>query len=91
VLRDIRDETRDLPDEATIVVSDDRSTKINVASAFGTLLNDAVLLTTGRRLNMWIEPQTPGTDGAAPPCESASILCTGLTLRRAGRRIRKSS
>ena len=70
VLRDIRDETRDVPDDATIVVSDDRSTKINVASAFGTLLNEAVLLTTGRRLNMWIEPPPPGAEGGQPPCES---------------------
>ena len=77
VLRDIRDETHDIPDAATIVVIDDRSTKINVASAFGTLLNDAVLLTTGRRLNMWIEPQTPGTDAATPPCDS----CVALRLR----------
>ena len=53
------------------------STKINVASAFGTLLNDAVLLTTGRRLNLWIEPQTPGAEGVKPPCES----CVALRLR----------
>ena len=70
VLRDIRDETLDIPDQATIVVNDDRSTKINLASAFGTLLNEAVLLTTGRRLNIWIEPPPPGTEGVKPPCES---------------------
>ena len=70
VLRDIGDRTRDVPDAATIVVSDDRSTEINVAAAFGTLLNEAVLLTTGRRLNMWIEPPPPGTEGVKPPCES---------------------
>jgi hypothetical protein len=70
VLRDIRDGTRDVPDEATVVVSDDRSTKINLASAFGTLLNEAVLLTTGRRLTMWIEPPPPGTEGVTPPCEA---------------------
>jgi hypothetical protein len=77
VLRDIRDQTRDIPDAATVVVVDDRSTKINVASAFGTLLNEAVLLTTGRRLNVWIEPPTPGTEGGTPPCES----CVALRLR----------
>jgi hypothetical protein len=77
VLRDIGDGTRDVPDAATVVIVDDRSTKINVAAAFGSLLNDAVLLTTGRRLNMWIEPQTPGTEGAEPPCES----CVALRLR----------
>jgi hypothetical protein len=77
VLRDIRDATHGIPDDATVVIIDDRSTKINVAAAFGTLLDDAVLLTTGRRLNMWIEPQTPGTEGAKPPCES----CVALRLR----------
>jgi hypothetical protein len=77
VLRDLRDETHDIPDAATIVVVDDRSTKINVASAFGTLLNEAVLLTTGRRLNMWIEPPAPGTEGVTPPCES----CVARRLR----------
>ena len=77
VLRDIGDETHDIPADATVVIVDDRSTKINVASAFGSLLNDAVLLTTGRRLNMWIEPPTPGTEGVKPPCES----CAALRLR----------
>jgi hypothetical protein len=77
VLRDIRDQTHEIPDEATVVVMDDRRTKINVATAFGTLLNDAVLLTTGRRLNMWVEPQTPDTEGVKPPCES----CVALRLR----------
>jgi len=77
VLRDIREATRDIPDDAIIVVLDDRRTKINVAAAFGTLLNDAVLLTTGRRLTLWVEPQTPGAEGAKPPCES----CVALRLR----------
>ena len=87
VLRDIRDGTHDIPDDATVVIIDDRSTKINVASAFGSLLNDAVLLTTGRRLNMWIEPQTPGTEGVEPPCES----CVALRLRVVNGRLERLS
>ena len=83
VLQDLRDQTRLLPEGATVVIVDDRTTRINVATAFGTLLNDAVLLETGRRINVWVEPPVPGTEGVAPPCAS----CVGLRLRVEGGRV----
>jgi hypothetical protein len=70
VLRDIHEETRDVPEGATVVIVDDRRTRINIATGFGWLFNDAVLLTTGRRINMWIDPPVPGQEGYAPPCGS---------------------
>jgi hypothetical protein len=42
VIRDIRDETRDVPDGATVVVVDGRRTRINLSTAFGAMMNDAV-------------------------------------------------
>jgi hypothetical protein len=78
-LGDIRDETRGLPDEAVVVVTDDRTVPLNAASAFGAMLNDAVLVETGRHLKMWIEPPIPGAElaGLKPPCGS----CVRLQLR----------
>jgi hypothetical protein len=70
VLRDVRDETRDAPEGATVVIVDDRRTRINVSTAFGAMINDAVLLTTGRHLRVWIEPPVPGMEGIEPPCGS---------------------
>jgi hypothetical protein len=69
-LRDIRDETREAPEGAIVVIVDDRRTRINVATAFGAMINDAVLLTSGRRLSVWIEPPIPGREGTEPPCGS---------------------
>ena len=78
-LRDIRYETAALPEDSTVVVVDDPTARVSVANAFGSLLNDAVLLDTGRRLNMWIEPPSPALQamGVSPPCES----CVRLRLR----------
>ena len=61
------------------VMKDDPTGRVSVANAFGSLLNDAVLLETGRRLNMWIESPSPALQamGIAPPCES----CVRLRLR----------
>jgi hypothetical protein len=76
-MRDIRDETRRLPDDATVVIVDDRTTRVNMAAAFGTLLNEAILLESGRHLNVWIDPPVPGAEGQSPPCAS----CVSLKLR----------
>jgi hypothetical protein len=76
-LSDIRERTRSAPEGATVVILDDRATPINLASAFGTLINDAVQVGTGRRLNMILEPPVPGMEAISPPCPS----CVGLRLR----------
>jgi hypothetical protein len=76
-LHDIRDETRSLPDNAGVVIVDDRTTRVNMATAFGTLLDEAILLETGRHLNVWIDPPIPGLEDRRPPCAS----CVSLKLR----------
>ncbi len=64
VLNAIGTATRDLVEGDAIVVYDNRSQKPSIYSAFGSLLPDAVLLTTGKRLAVWLEPpaseQPPG-------------------------------
>jgi hypothetical protein len=53
VLRDIRDETRDATDGATVVIVDDRRTRIDVSTAFGGTIDNAVLLESHRR-RIWL-------------------------------------
>ncbi len=69
--------TRDLPDGATVVIQDDMSRRANMHSAFGSMLDLAYELRTGRRLHFWLEPQLdlPGE----PPCKAC--ISRTLTLR----------
>lgn len=82
VLRDLQMETRYLADNATVLILDDRRNRINVLTAFGSFLNDAVFLETGRTFNIWIEPPSP-ENIATPPCAS----CVALRLRVAQGRL----
>ena len=58
-----------LPPEGVIRLDDDRGRRINLDAAFGTLVETAVLVRTGRRQPVWIEP--PPIDwrlaGLVPP------------------------
>ena len=60
-----------LPPDAVIRLDDDRGRRINLDAAFGTLVETAVLIRTGRRQPVWIEP--PPVDwrlaGLVPPRE----------------------
>ena len=60
-----------LPPEGVIRLDDDRARRINLDAAFGTLVETAVLVRTGRRQPVWIEP--PPIDwrlaGLVPPRE----------------------
>ena len=60
-----------LPPDAVIRLDDDRGRRINLDAAFGTLVETAVLVRTGRRQPVWIEP--PPVDwqlaGLVPPRE----------------------
>src|SRR5207245_1372690 len=49
ILRQLERLTAPLPDESSVVLIDERDTRVNLASAFGTLVSDACLLQTGRR------------------------------------------
>ncbi|MBI2835442.1 MAG: hypothetical protein HYX76_13545 [Acidobacteria bacterium] len=66
---EIRRVAADLMPERTLVFQDDRSGKVNLDSAFGTLLSDAVALTTGKPFTIWVEPPLLGEEPArgAPP------------------------
>jgi hypothetical protein len=73
-----------LPEGATIVVRDDRTRRANVEAAFGSMLDDAYELKTGRRMNLWIEPpiRDAATAGLKPPCDGCADAV--LTLQRDG-------
>lgn len=50
-----------------VILIDDRTTRVNLSTAFGTLIPDALELTTGRRPVVWLVP--PPSD--APPASVA--------------------
>ena len=45
-----------VPENRAVLLRDDRTTRINLVSAFGSLIETAVRLQTGRNLQIWIEP-----------------------------------
>ena len=65
-----------LPPEGVIRLDDDRGRRINLDAAFGTLVETAVLVRTGRRQPVWIEP--PPIDwrlaGLVPPREEDVVV-----------------
>lgn len=65
-----------LPAEGVIRLDDDRGRRINLDAAFGTLIETAVLVRTGRRQPVWIEP--PPIDwqlaGLVPPREEDVVV-----------------
>ena len=65
-----------LPPEGVIRLDDDRGRRINLDAAFGTLIETAVLVRTGRRQPVWIEP--PPIDwrlaGLVPPREEDVVV-----------------
>jgi hypothetical protein len=85
VLTSLEAATTPLPAGATVVVHDDRSRRANVESAFGSMLDDAYELKTGRGLNVWIEPpiRDAAVAGQKPPC--AGCVDMVLTLGADGR------
>jgi hypothetical protein len=77
-LADMASHARAIPDGSDIVVRDDRRPRANMASAFGTLVNEALLVSTGRHLNVWVDPPVANAEAASlrPPCAE----CVDLTL-----------
>jgi hypothetical protein len=78
ILGQLRSLTASLPDGAHVVLVDDRRTRVNLGSAFGFLINDAVTLHTGRKLDIWVD--APGAEEwqSGPPAPCAN--CVSLTL-----------
>jgi hypothetical protein len=85
ILADLAAATRHLPDDAVVVIQDDRTTRVNLDTAIGTLMQDAVVVTTGRRLVIQVEPPLGGADpaGVAAPCDT----CVSVRLRVSGGRL----
>jgi hypothetical protein len=76
VIEDLEAMARGLPAGAGVVLYDDRTVRANLDSAFGTLLNDAILFKTGRHLQAWVEPPPTyaGLAGLDRPCDGCVAL-----------------
>ena len=61
---------RSAPPDTWIVLVDDRARRVNVQSAFGSLLADALLIRTGRTVKLWVEPPLTNAvlAGQTGPC-----------------------
>jgi len=59
-----------------VLVDHDRDRRVNVDSAFGSLVTDAVSLTAGKDLRVWVEPALSPAALAVmtPPCEQCERL-----------------
>jgi hypothetical protein len=78
-LADLAAATSSLPPGATVVIEDDRTQRANMSASFGTLLDAAYLLTTGRSLTLWVEP--PDNDAAAAGLKPPCATCVALRLK----------
>jgi hypothetical protein len=58
-LATIQAAARGLPAGSAIVLIDDRTRRDNLAAAFGTAIQHAVALATGRSFRVWIDPAVP--------------------------------
>lgn len=75
--------TRRLSDLSAQVVrdiADDPTTTVNVAAVFGTLLNKAMLIETGRHLDMLIDPPPP--EAGPGPQSTVRDICPGAAPPR---------
>lgn len=83
-LSDLQALTAGLPDGSAVVLHDaptSRLNRANLASAYGTLLNDGFYFATGRRLSFRIEPDDPGPLQPCPSCAAEARLVDGRLLR----------
>ena len=78
VLDDLQGLTSKLPAGSQVVIHDGSNTRVNLRNAFGTMLEDAHRLKTGRSLRIWIEPALPAlvAGGVSGPCQT----CVDLEL-----------
>jgi hypothetical protein len=86
ILSDLQTLTAGLPDESEIVLHDaptSRLNRANLASAYGTLLNDGFYFATGRRLSFRIEPDDHGMKPPQPcgSCAAEARLVDGRLVR----------
>lgn len=78
VLDDLQGSTSKLPPGSQVLIHDESTTRVNLRNAFGTMLEDAYRLKTGKSLRIWIEPALPAlvSGGVSAPCQT----CVDLEL-----------
>ena len=75
VVADLSRSAAAVPANGLIVIHDDRSRRTNVASAFGTLIEDAAALAMRKPVRVWVEPPLPDAAlaGMVPPTEEPAV------------------
>jgi hypothetical protein len=58
-IAELKSATAGLPDDSDILIVDDRTHRMSVASVFSTMLRDAFLVTSGRYMTFYVEPPVP--------------------------------
>jgi hypothetical protein len=83
-LSDLQRLSAHLPDGSTVVIYDDRRDRVNLGSAFGTLLNEAYGLSNPKRLLLWVEPPAMNAReaGLRPPCPTCADLRLAVSKGR---------
>jgi hypothetical protein len=61
-IAELKAATSQLPEDANVLILDDRSERANIASVFGTMLRDAFLLMSARYMTFYVEPPIAGAD-----------------------------
>ncbi|HWK12555.1 MAG TPA: hypothetical protein VNR64_21010, partial [Vicinamibacterales bacterium] len=84
VLDDLAARARRWPAGAALVLVDDRTERVNLNSAFGGLIGDAVALRTGRAMNVTIETPPPNADAAraTSACDGCPVIQLALQSGR---------
>ena len=85
VLNEVELRSAAWPDGATLVLTDDRSTRVNLNSAFGSLIGDAVALRAHRRFDVRLEPPAAATH-PAPACGGCPVVRVALQSAHAVKR-----
>ena len=81
VLDEIAPVAASLPPDGVLQLDDDRDTRTNLDSAFGTLIETAVLVRTGRRRQVWIEPPVTNWQAAGLVAPDAEDITARFALR----------
>jgi hypothetical protein len=76
VLNDVADHADALRGRPWLILIDDRRQRVNIESAFGALVTDAVSLKTGLPVHVWVEPPlgTAALAGMTPPCAECPVV-----------------
>jgi hypothetical protein len=76
VVKDIASAAPAWPDDTWLVLVDDRSRRVNLQSAFGALIDQAVTLYTERPFHVWVEPPLTyaALVGMRPPCDQCPTV-----------------